>query len=273
MKPSAGIYEIRNRVNGHRYIGQSANVAERLSNHRSLLRHGKHFNPHLQRAWGKYGESAFEFEAMTLVYPPATKERLTELEQEAIDLFKPEYNICRECVTSRLGTTMSREIVERIASINRGTKRPQIGTARKRYFSEHPEAVDAMRKRASGKPMPPQTRAALLAANTGRPEGPEERGRKQKAMQQYLDAHPDEKKRVRAMALRNSMGMSRAAQGRAAASRRGKKQSEECIAKRVSASKKVWAEHPEILKRKNETLRGRWIMKALGLPEQGPEHA
>lgn len=56
-----GIYEIRNKYNGKRYIGQSLDVIDRLRHHKSELRHNRHNNSYLQRSWHKYGEDNFEF--------------------------------------------------------------------------------------------------------------------------------------------------------------------------------------------------------------------
>lgn len=60
--PLAGIYVIRNRVNGGGYVGQSSNMRKRVADHFNLLRKGRHPNPHLQNAFRKYGEAAFSYE-------------------------------------------------------------------------------------------------------------------------------------------------------------------------------------------------------------------
>lgn len=54
-----GIYKIENKINGKKYIGQSVNIKQRWSEHRSMLRHNYHENQHLQNAWNKYGEKNF----------------------------------------------------------------------------------------------------------------------------------------------------------------------------------------------------------------------
>ena len=61
MNKQCGVYEIFNMVNGKSYIGQSTNITQRLSRHKSELRHNKHQNLHLQNAWNKYGEHSFLF--------------------------------------------------------------------------------------------------------------------------------------------------------------------------------------------------------------------
>lgn len=56
-----GIYCIENTLNNKKYIGQSRNVHKRWEEHRNQLNKDKHGNTHLQSAWNKYGENAFDF--------------------------------------------------------------------------------------------------------------------------------------------------------------------------------------------------------------------
>lgn len=62
------IYAIKNRVNGHAYIGSTTNYKSRWHTHRSTLRRRVHHSFVLQKAWDKYGEAAFVFELL-LVCP------------------------------------------------------------------------------------------------------------------------------------------------------------------------------------------------------------
>ena len=56
-----GIYSIYCLGNSKRYVGISNDIENRWVDHKSKLRAGRHSNTHLQSAWKKYGESAFEF--------------------------------------------------------------------------------------------------------------------------------------------------------------------------------------------------------------------
>jgi hypothetical protein len=54
---ASGIYQIRNKANGHRYVGSSNNIQERWHKHISDLNRNKHHSRHLQNAWNKYGSA------------------------------------------------------------------------------------------------------------------------------------------------------------------------------------------------------------------------
>lgn len=56
-----GIYAIIHVESGKLYIGSASNIYSRWRTHKSELRRGLHHSPHLQNAWNKYGESAFQF--------------------------------------------------------------------------------------------------------------------------------------------------------------------------------------------------------------------
>lgn len=60
-----GIYIITNTINNKVYIGQSVDIHHRWMQHKADLRNDHHHNEHLQRAWKKYGEEAFEFRVLT----------------------------------------------------------------------------------------------------------------------------------------------------------------------------------------------------------------
>lgn len=91
------IYHIRNRVTGAVYVGSCAGnrLRFRWMRHRSDLRSQCHHNRHLQHAWNKYGEEAFEFVEVEAV----DDSELLSREQYHIDLRKDfprqlTYNVC-----------------------------------------------------------------------------------------------------------------------------------------------------------------------------------
>lgn len=56
-----GIYGIVHISTGRTYVGQASEVERRWSVHKFWLRKGQHHCTYLQRAWNKYGETAFAF--------------------------------------------------------------------------------------------------------------------------------------------------------------------------------------------------------------------
>ncbi len=84
-----GIYKIQNRTNGKYYVGSSRRLERRMFyEHRWMLRRGEHFNPHLQNAWDKYGESNFDFLVVEVLSPEVSEKTLLSAEQRHLDVLK-----------------------------------------------------------------------------------------------------------------------------------------------------------------------------------------
>lgn len=83
-----GIYAIKSKVNGRRYVGQGA-FRSRWPQHIALLRSGKHHNKALQADWIALGEAAFEFQVLEIV---ADDGRMGRLEQRYILETEDSYN-------------------------------------------------------------------------------------------------------------------------------------------------------------------------------------
>lgn len=110
----SGIYAIQNRNNGKVYIGSAIDFRKRKNVHFCLLRKGKHHSSHLQKAWDKYGESAFEFRPLFICAP----KDLEIYEQRTVDGFKASdrrhgYN-GRPVAASQLGMKHSEATKEKI---------------------------------------------------------------------------------------------------------------------------------------------------------------
>jgi len=80
----AAVYEIRNKLNGKVYIGQSTTYPTRKAQHRGQLKKGTHGNKLLQLDYNKHGEDAFEYSMVREFQCDAPKEFL--LEQESIEM-------------------------------------------------------------------------------------------------------------------------------------------------------------------------------------------
>ena len=60
----AGVFRIRNLVNGKMFIGKAQNIPAILNSNNFQLRMGSHRNTNLQADWNEFGEAAFAFEPL-----------------------------------------------------------------------------------------------------------------------------------------------------------------------------------------------------------------
>lgn len=118
----SGIYSITNTLNGHMYIGSAVNISRRWSDHTRHLNKNEHHSIHLQNAWNKYGEDAFEFTVLEY----CEKEQLIEREQFYIDEIKPIYNTC-PIAGSVLGAKRSAETRAKMSTAKSGERHPNFG--------------------------------------------------------------------------------------------------------------------------------------------------
>lgn len=119
----SGVYEIKNILNNHRYVGSSININYRFNQHLYYLNKGNHHSAILQRAWNKYGEDKFEFNILEICEP--IKDTLLFIEQKYLDL-NPEYNICRQAY-SLLGFKFSEESKLKMSKRFSGKNNPRFG--------------------------------------------------------------------------------------------------------------------------------------------------
>jgi group I intron endonuclease len=179
----AGIYQIRNALNGHCYIGQSVDLFARLDRHRGLLRAGSSHNRHLQAAWNKYGEAAFVFEPLAAIDGPITKLELTDLEQDYVDFFLPVYNKRIECTDSCAGVRHTAEARAKMSASQLGQRRPAISAAKMGHAvsaETRAKIGDANRGRHHEKS--PETRAKLSASKMGHAVSAEQRAKQSETM-------------------------------------------------------------------------------------------
>ena len=181
---NGGIYKILNTVDGKQYVGSAVNLNKRKSEHWSGLRTGIHHNPHLQNAWNKYGEDAFEFRVVGKCPP----ERLIELEQEVMDHLKPEYNLTPTAGSS-LGLAQSIETRRKISDTLKGRKvseetkqkirEAQIG----RRHTE--ESKQKMSKSQKGHRVSSETRQKIGKIHLGKNPSEETRRKTSEAVKEY----------------------------------------------------------------------------------------
>ena len=121
------IYAIKNIISGKSYIGSTSNFIKRKSGHLSGLRKHRHHSFILQRAYDKYGESAFRFIILEELNDSNVNAAFAR-EQKYLDYFKPAYNVSRKAdVPTRLGSKNSPSHNKKIGEANKGIhKHPQL---------------------------------------------------------------------------------------------------------------------------------------------------
>lgn len=185
-----GIYAIVNLKNGKIYIGQTANFRKRFTAHKSFLRTGSHPNHHLQAAWNKYGEGAFEFKKLEY----CSVEDLDKREQHYLNTYLPKgvcYNVSIDASAPRRGLTyiMDEERKVKIGNANRGKKRSdeQRELMRGRIVSD--ETKEKLRLSHLGKVTSEETKQKMSESNRciKRPKSDEHR-------KKISDAHKGQKR-------------------------------------------------------------------------------
>ena len=66
-KIPAGIFQVKNIVNGKVLLGSSLNLEGPLNSHKFMLKIGRHRNEALQKEWNEYGQDKFVFEILEIV--------------------------------------------------------------------------------------------------------------------------------------------------------------------------------------------------------------
>jgi group I intron endonuclease len=180
----AGVYRIYHLASGKTYVGSSTNVPDRWRVHRQGLKGGRHHSKHLQRAWEKYGEEAFEF--VWLEKLPPEVELLLCREQHYMDL----YEVCNpakgynsaKIAGSNAGNKLSPEARERIGASLRGRKQSEEHKAKKAAAMRGQKRSEETRRKISdaAKKRDPATRKmseetkALLCERRAKPPIPPE---------------------------------------------------------------------------------------------------
>lgn len=170
-----GVYKIANTITGDFYIGSSNDVRDRMQRHRRELSKNVHTNQHLQRAFNKYGEQAFEFKALLL----CDIENKLYYEQVCIDALKPAYNLAINAAAPGQGRHHSEETKRKLSKTKSGENNPNFGKnlseERKRKISDWNRGKvisDEARKKISasltGHTVSDETRAKISASQTGR---------------------------------------------------------------------------------------------------------
>jgi biotin operon repressor len=90
----AGIFHVKNTVNGKILLGSSKNLHGPLNKHRFILQIGRHWNQGMQEEWNRFGPEAFVFEVLEVIEPKEDpsfnlEDELSLLEQVWIERVQP----------------------------------------------------------------------------------------------------------------------------------------------------------------------------------------
>lgn len=94
IKTEAGVYQIRNKENGKRYVASTPNLKS-LNGQQFMLNMGSHRNRRLQEEWKQYGEDAFAIEVVEKLKIPEgnaffdVKDALKKLEASWLEKLQP----------------------------------------------------------------------------------------------------------------------------------------------------------------------------------------
>jgi group I intron endonuclease len=93
VKP-AGVFQVKNTVNGKVLLGSSLNLEGPLNAHKFMLTSGSHRNRALQHDWNTYGAEAFTFAVLEVVKVTDAphfnlSDELTLLEQIWLEQLQP----------------------------------------------------------------------------------------------------------------------------------------------------------------------------------------
>lgn len=172
--PQSGIYQIRHTGNGKVYVGSAVNIAKRFGMHQRMLRRGAHHSIKLQRAWDKYGASAFSFSVLETV---EDKARLLEREQFWLDQLNSAshgYNIT-PTAGSLLGFKHTPETRRKMSKAKIGAERSEehclklsAALSGRKMSAESRQKMRDAKLGKTRKPHSPETRAKMSAAALGR---------------------------------------------------------------------------------------------------------
>ncbi len=90
----AGVFQVKNTVNGKVLLGSSLNLNGPLNSHQFMLKIGHHSNKTLQQEWQEYGADKFVFEILEVVQVTDDpnfnlKDELTLLEEIWLEKLQP----------------------------------------------------------------------------------------------------------------------------------------------------------------------------------------
>jgi len=239
---TCGVYQIYNKASGKSYVGATMTFAVRWTRHRSELRHGKHPNVHLQRAWSLYGEAAFEFRVLCLcsVGDLGDREAVLIAQHKALN-WQNGYN---HRLQVGEWVQLSQETRDKMSRAQQGKKDSEETRQRKSIaLTGHPVTEETRAKlRSAGKRrgISAETGAKISAANTGKKRTEATKAKMRVAATGRVLSE-ETKEKIRQANLGKKA--SQEARAKMSAARQGRKMSDETRAKiRAAATGRVLSE-------------------------------
>jgi hypothetical protein len=92
-KPSAGVFQIKNTINGKIFVDSVPNLKS-MNGQQFMLETGSHMNPALQQEWRQFGKKAFVFEVLEVLEQKeddysSPKDALKKLEEKWLEKLQP----------------------------------------------------------------------------------------------------------------------------------------------------------------------------------------
>ena len=160
----AGIYRIRNLLDGKIYIGSAKNLYSRWAAHRSCLYKHKHHAHRLEEAWYRDSENVFIFEIIEFTI--LDKDILLGREQFWLDTLTP-YN-------PDIGYNESAFARSRLG-VKASDKTRALQSSRRKGVSKSPEHAAAIATALKKSPIAAEQRARLHISSKGRPKSEDHR--------------------------------------------------------------------------------------------------
>lgn len=180
----SGIYAIINTKNGKTYIGSTIDFEGRWKGHKYDLRKGVHCNPHLQNAWNKYGEDAFEFGILECL---DDIEELIKAEQFWMDAYRGEcrelYNIALDALSPFRG----RKHTEKTRSI---MSKAKIGNQNALGYRHSEKAKHRISETLMGHPVSEEVRRRMSRSHKGVKCGPPSKETREKLSKASAKPYP-----------------------------------------------------------------------------------
>lgn len=160
-KKKAGIYVIRNLVNQKVYVGKSVNIYTRVKQHITLLNtKSKDENPHLIKAWHKYGKDNFDYyviEYIDLTKFDTEKDFIDYLGDQETHWIEELHALDREKgynlrLDSSSGMIASKETKKKLSEANKKRfkdpkERERVSKWAKDFWKDNPDKKEEMRKK------------------------------------------------------------------------------------------------------------------------------